>query len=666
MQLDRSACVVVGTDEPFGVRRAAASVAADISAVLGAPVRCVARPTADARALVIVESNQSHAKRIGFDTMLDTSERFVLRQVEIESRPTLVISGSDERGAIYGLYHFSHVHLGVDPLHHFTGNRPARRDAIEVKNVHHISVPAAFTYRGWHVENVQTLKQWRDAKGRDRYWPYWEHILETLLRLGGNMVKPNTNDPDSPEVALAQRMGLLITQEHCCPLGVGMWNIHSDDPEFKYNFDDHPEVFIRHWAEAIDKYPDPKKVIWTLGFRGKGDRPFWMDEPERYPTDAARGELISRVLRIQQELVQSRVPDAQFIHNTWMEGNRLVSHGHTRPPAGTHVVYADNGYGTFRSMIAEGCDHDQVASILPAEQSDGTGGVYYHVSMWDFNTPFLCNFVPPQRMETQFAEARAKQLNGYLLVNVGRVRDCISGIAAIAHIWRYGQFSAEDFHDQWCARFGSAAKEAGQCYDALHETPFKWGEWGKWDDYMVADVGYIRRGATFIEEAINPTRRRVYESLAMKFWEGKAKTLPEQLTYMRKQAAGVAHRWDNAYDIASAAATKLSGAQLAFFTTDIASGIEIHRMLNRYLLHVIEAVAAYLDGQFSDTLSQISQADRCIDEVEATLRRREYEPWSGWNTPALLRFACLPMARHWNQLLVHVTESMTTNRPTAW
>src|SRR5690606_26216835 len=122
--------------------------------------------------------------------------------------------------------------------------------------------------------------------------------LDTLLRCGGNMVKPNTNRPGAMTVALAQRFGLLITQEHCCPFGVGMWDIQTDEPGFNWSFDDYPHVFLQAWEDAMLRYPRPENVIWTLGFRGRGDRPFWMEDP-KYDTDAKRGAQITRILETQ-------------------------------------------------------------------------------------------------------------------------------------------------------------------------------------------------------------------------------------------------------------------------------------------------------------------------------------------------------------------------------
>lgn len=673
LTLNASTRIILGDGEPFAVRHAAQALARDLERVLSAKIDIATSGRAispeAAGAVIVIESSRTLATANRCDGDIAGEEEFVVRAITHDGKPAVLISGGGERGSVYGIYHFSHVHLSVDPLHCFTGKMPAKQDTIALHNIDYTSKPAAFRYRGWHVENVQTLFNWQGHDRGSGYWDFWDRIIETLLRLRGNMIKPNWNTPTRPEVALCQQAGLLITQEHCSPFGVGMWAIDSDKPGFNFNYEDHPEVFLNIWEKAMLSYPRPEKVIWTLGYRGRGDRPFWEIDPARYDTDAKRGAVISRVLRDQKALVERHLAkhNPAFIHNTWMEGNRLVTQGHTKVPQGVNTVYADNGYGTFRSMISEGCDPEQVAEILPTQLTGGKAGVYFHISMWDFNTPYLTNFVPPARMQEQFSKVIERQMTAYLLINVGRLRDCVSGIAAIAEIWNHGPFDAAAFQDRWCSsRFGSAAAEAKQCYDHLYHTPFKWGKWGKWDDYMVGDVGYVRRATMFIEEVLNPARRKVHEASKYKFWEGTPRALPDQLDYMQRQAEGATPGWREAVTIAQRGAEKLSGEDLHFFDLEVRSQVEIHRACNEFLLLVIQAVRSYEKGQLVEALVPARAALACVDDIQAAMMRREYRPWKGWNTPEMLRFACLPMARQWVSLLIHNIEAIAVNRPSAF
>jgi hypothetical protein len=696
--IDRSTCIVVGRSEPAGVRRAAEAFAADVRDVAGfAPRRVDSRPE-DAGLAIIVESEGQLAERHGLAGEIQAQETFAIRAVVQEDKPAILVSGRGERGAIYGLYHLSETHLGTDPFKHWTGYRPPARDPIVLEDVDYTAPPPSFRFRGWHLEGIELFEPWSgmclDFRG------YWEMVCETLLRCRGNMIKPNTNRPDSPEVALAQEMGLLITQEHCNPFGLGMLDIgrglrrlgageypspfglapadtESTIPSFSYSFDESPEVFVEAWRTAMGWYPRPENVIWTLGYRGRGDRPFWEADP-KYDSDAARGELITRVIRVQKELVEERCGrlDPSFIHNTWMEGNRLYKHGHTRLPEDVTVVWADNGYGTFRSMTAEGCPPEAVEQILPDEPAGGRHGTYYHVSMWNYNTPVLTQFVPLERIQHEFTRAVRKQCTAYLLVNVGRLRDCVLGAAAIADLWRCPDRWTDSSHHEydrggqgflrrWCRRyFGDQAEEVGECYDALYAGPITWGEWNGWHDCIVGDVGYVRRAWWFTAQALNNGVRHWRESEPDLYFPDEAKSLSERMAFMRTRTCAAEPAWHEAHEQALSIAAQLEGEARHFFDTDVLSQIEIHKFFNLYLRHMIDAITLYERGlgTAADAVAPAQAAGKCVDQVQSAMMRREYGKWVGWNTEKLYTRACLPLARQCADTLIDVIEALTTRR----
>ena len=108
-------------------------------------------------------------------------------------------------GAIYGLYHLAEAHLGADPFKHLTGYRPPARCPIVLKDPDFTAAPPAFRFRGWHIESHGLMSPWRGTA--EHQHANWERFFETLLRCGGNMVKPEINRPESLEVATAQRRG---------------------------------------------------------------------------------------------------------------------------------------------------------------------------------------------------------------------------------------------------------------------------------------------------------------------------------------------------------------------------------------------------------------------------------------------------------------------------
>ena len=58
------------------------------------------------------------------------------------------------------------------------------------------------------------------------------------------------------------------------------------------------ERFIALYKKAIEQNKS-RKVVWTLGFRGQGDIPFYEDDP-RYDTLEMRATLISEMIHLQK------------------------------------------------------------------------------------------------------------------------------------------------------------------------------------------------------------------------------------------------------------------------------------------------------------------------------------------------------------------------------
>jgi hypothetical protein len=398
LTLNADTCILSRHGHSSAIQYAVNALAEDVEEVLGARPS-VTEIIPNAGMPIIVEQNGPLSQQYGLADRLKAPERFAIRAVRMDGREAVLIAGSDERGTIHGIYHFSERHLGTDPLKFWTMWTPPRQKDIALSNLDHDSVAPSFRFRGWHMERVEDIFGWRTPDGQFGYHCFWEKVCETLLRLRGNMIKPSTNVPSSPEVAICQRMGLLITQEHGAPLG--FWNGgFRDCPGGFPSFHRNPRPFLEAWEKSIRLYPRPENVLWTTGFRGAGDRPFWIDDPSA-ATDAERGAIISAALRAQVDLVKRHYGhhNPVFIHNLWMEGVRLFREGHVRVPEEALIVWADNGYGTFRAMLAAGCDASQMCPALPDAKTGGRHGVYCHVSMYDANAPDLMQFVPPERVK---------------------------------------------------------------------------------------------------------------------------------------------------------------------------------------------------------------------------------------------------------------------------
>src|SRR5262249_24938271 len=156
----------------------------------------------------------------------------------------VTLTGRDMRGTIYAIYQFSEEFLGVDPLYYWTDHAPARRARIEIPDGLDKAYPApVFGYRGFFINDEDLLTGFAPAPVSEHTGislAMWNRIYETTLRLKGNIVARGTwIFSDEPQIALAAKCGLIVTQHHAIPLGINVARWPENAP---YTYGSHPEV----------------------------------------------------------------------------------------------------------------------------------------------------------------------------------------------------------------------------------------------------------------------------------------------------------------------------------------------------------------------------------------------------------------------------------------
>jgi hypothetical protein len=275
---------------------------------------------------------------------------------------------------------------------------------------------------------------------------------------------------------------------------------------------------------------------------------------------------------------------------------------------------------------------------LPDKPTGGKHGVYFHVSMYDANAPDLAQFVPPSRIRREFTKVLEREATFYLLVNAGRVREQVLGAAAVMEVARDAapwvdpkRDGAEDYWRRWCKKyFAAAAAAARKCYDYLYQTPFRWGTWGGWDDYVVGDFGYYRRARYLVTEALSLPYRKQYEALPLKFWLNRSMTLKEQAAFLRGCAGPAGKAWEAARKKSLTTLKKLRGASREFFEANVYTQIEVHRYSNLYLLHMIDAVMLYEESKNVKAEVKIRLAIECVRGIRESMVHMDRGQWRGW------------------------------------
>ena len=366
----------------------------------------------------------------------------------------LCLYAGDELGFVYGIYEVSRSILGITDFWFWNDQEIKVREGYPVEeNYRFDSKPFAVKLRGWFVNDEVLISAWSVNR---RIEEPWEMVFEALLRCGGNMVIPGTDRNPEHYRGLASAMGLYITHHHAEPLGAEMFS--RAFPELNPSYEAHPEKFKGLWLQGIEDQRE-LKVIWNLGFRGQGDRPFWDDDP-RYQTQESRGKLMSSLIRLQYDLVKKELPDAVCCTNLYGETMELYRDGYLELPEDVIKIWADNGFGKMVTRRQE--NHNPRIPALPSKEDRGSHGIYYHVSFYDLQAANHITMLPnsPEFVDRELQDVLQHGVKDYWLVNCSNVKPHVYYLDLLAQIWRNGCVDIEEHRRSYVTTYYGAENES--------------------------------------------------------------------------------------------------------------------------------------------------------------------------------------------------------------
>eukprot|EP01130_Rhizamoeba_saxonica_P004585 TRINITY_DN1874_c0_g1_i1.p1 TRINITY_DN1874_c0_g1~~TRINITY_DN1874_c0_g1_i1.p1 ORF type:complete len:804 (-),score=122.61 TRINITY_DN1874_c0_g1_i1:873-3284(-) len=320
---------------------------------------------------------------------------------------TLLCAGSDFLGSIYAVYAFSHEVLGVNPQHFWIDMPP-----IYASNSY-ISVDTDFIYnpgpptvkiRGWFVNDEdQSGMFWKDPIGDALFsMDGWNKVYEYALRMRANTVIPGTSYyPDENHLELGHRRGLYLGSHH---FNLLMENTFNWPVGFPYSYDINSVLQEHVWKACVNAQKD-RQTLYTLGYRGLNDYPFWFDEPW-FNTSESRGKLISDAIQTQKNIIEETTSGKQLYYTyLWGPMYEIYIRGYLKLPKNVVIVHTDAGAGYINGTVAKNGD-----------------GFYYHVMMEDFSANQLTEMVPPSRMFQQLEPFIKKGATSYAMINLSDMR----------------------------------------------------------------------------------------------------------------------------------------------------------------------------------------------------------------------------------------------------
>jgi hypothetical protein len=613
--------ILIDRREPFAVQKAAADLASDMTTVFGTRPKMVGTPADATLTTICVALNYN------LPSAVEKPSGWEVLRVQAVKNPwagshvqdAVVLTGSDVLGTIYAIYQFSQQFLGVDPLYWWTDDAPKRQDRVIVPaGFDETQGTPTFKFRGWFINDEDLLTGWRPgiADGTGISLRVWNRIFEALLRLKGNMIVPGTFIfPYEPQVRAALQRGLFIAQHHVEPLGLNTYRWPKSKP---YSFVNFPDLLESAWRTAVEQYPSNAKIVWTVGYRGENDEPFWISDKSAPKTDKGRAQVIGAAVEAQIRIVrETRLSlHNQFVFNAWQEGARFIRAGLLTLPADVPLVWPDDGHGLIQDggLISKG------------------EGVYYHTAMYDGHADHLTEGIPLERIRSELGRAVRAGATDYLLVNTSNFRPVLMTTRAVMELaWNAQPWTAEHhdqssaYSDKWCREeFGlRAAALVSQYYKAYFAAPARYG---KQPDATMEDNFYQTEARNILLALIKGQQGSPAHFFLIPHF-------PDLVSYARfiatrcQKANG---RWEQAYQIAKRAEQRVPADRRNFFQASILSQVDVQRYSSEMLMDVAEAAAPGLSP--TARLARINSAIHGIESVERALRSADYGKWNGFYT----------------------------------
>ncbi|PDO10899.1 MAG: hypothetical protein BLM47_05215 [Candidatus Reconcilbacillus cellulovorans] len=547
----------------------------------------------------------------------DRSEAFGVRFVESGGRLRMQIAGRDELGLVYGILHFSRQVLGVEPFWFWADRPPAKKTAVAVPCDPFDSPEPVVRFRGWFVNDEVCLIGWKDPYPPTR--EVWEPVFEALLRCGGNMVMPGTDLPwHGVHFDVASEMGLWITHHHAEPLGAKMFLRAYPGQTASYR--DHPDLYERLWREAVDKNKH-QKVVWVLSFRGQGDKPFWEDDPT-FDTDDKRGELISRVIRRQYDIVREAVKDPVCCVPLYGEIAELYRKGHIRVPENVIKVWADNGYDKMVSRRQGNVNHR--IPTLPSSDDGGRHGIYYHVTFHDLQASnHLTMFPsPPELICREIGAAFRAGAKEYVLVNCGNVRPHVYALDLTAELWNKGTVDPAAHLDAFVRRhYASAHDDIVQLYRRYFACAVAYGPH---EDDRAGEEFYHHPARQIIGHWLRGEAPATLPSL---HWATGVIPFPEQVRWFACKVGEALPRWQALREDAARLLDALSPEDRQRWKDHFLFHVELHVSGCAGFAALCKAYEAYEAKRYPEAFVRASQALRRYAQGLRTLREAEHGKW---------------------------------------
>lgn len=464
----QTAAILYDASDAAVVKRAAELFAADVEAVTGRRPQ-VTSATGETGPAVIVGTVGGSAliRRLSEAGKIDTAplegawERYLIQTVANPLpgiRKTLVIAGSDRRGAAYGLFTLSEL-IGVSPWYWWADVPVKKHAALHVDAPPTYSQTPSVRYRGIFLNDEdwgltpwasQTFEPERGNIGPRTY----AKVCELLLRLKANYLAPamhpvSTSFNQIPENKLvADTFAIVMGSTHCEPLLLNTaseWDTQTMGP---WNYDKNKEGINRVLTQRV-RENSPYENVYTLALRGLHDGAMSTTLPMHEKVRMLQQALLDQ-RQILAENIDRPVETVPQAFTPYKEVLEIYSNGLELPDDVT-IVWPDDNYGYMKRL-----------SGVREQRRTGRSGVYYHVSYLGVPHSYLWfSTTPPSLMYEELRKAYDTTADRLWLLNCGDLKGSEMQVSLFLDMaWDIGRFTADNvvtYPARWLAGiFGEA------------------------------------------------------------------------------------------------------------------------------------------------------------------------------------------------------------------
>jgi hypothetical protein len=536
---------------------------------------------------------------------------------------TMIIGAADELGFIYGIFHVSKEFLGVQPFWFWNNQVFNKKEEILVETVEFISKPSKIRFRGWFINDEVLIHKWNVNCSKE--YP-WIMAFEALLRCGGNMVIPGTDTNSKLYRETAAKMGLYITHHHAEPLGAEMFaRVY---PELTPSYAEHPELFQKLWKESIQDQKN-MKVVWNLGFRGQGDRPFWADSPQ-YDTPESRGKLISELIKLQFSYVEEAVENPDCCINLYGEVMELYKYGHIDLPDNVIRIWADNGYG---KMVTRRMDlHNPRVPALPAEgDNENKHGIYYHASFYDLQA---ANHMTMQPNSVEFISrelqgAFDKGVQDYLIVNCSNIKPHVFYLDALRKLWSDGSLEEEQHMAEYIADYYgvteiSVIEDIKACYKGYSSATIQTGEH---KDEHAGDQFYNYTTRILAHYWL---KGQINDSAKQLLWATGENPFKEQVNWYLEKCIQGREKFKSLFEKCARVHEGLDGYAKRLFEESIYLQVKIHLYCLTGAVEFCNSYELFCKHEYEKSFYLMGKASESYQKADKEMRQTEKDIWKGF------------------------------------